>query len=95
VLKVILGQHNKPKAAVHSAEMTGPLKNKKKKKKKKKKNAVTIFTRQGNIMYESQRGCPGVHSKVHQVKCHMHDPFPSLYYTPRSLCPREESDYYL
>jgi hypothetical protein len=31
VLKVILGQHNKPKAAVHSAELTGPLKKKKKK----------------------------------------------------------------
>jgi hypothetical protein len=35
VLKVILGQHNKLKAAVHSVEMTGPLKKKKKKKKKK------------------------------------------------------------
>jgi hypothetical protein len=34
VLNVILGQHNKPKAAVHTAEMTGPLKKKKKKKKK-------------------------------------------------------------
>jgi hypothetical protein len=32
VLNVILGQHNKPKAAVHSAELTGPLKKKKKKK---------------------------------------------------------------
>jgi hypothetical protein len=31
VLKVILGQHNKPKAAVHSAVLTGPLKKKKKK----------------------------------------------------------------
>jgi hypothetical protein len=30
VLKVIQGQHNKPKAAVHTAEMTGPLKKKKK-----------------------------------------------------------------
>jgi hypothetical protein len=30
LLKVILGQHNKPKAAVHSAEMTGPLMRKKK-----------------------------------------------------------------
>jgi hypothetical protein len=30
VLNVILGQHNKPKAAVHSAEMTGPLKKRKK-----------------------------------------------------------------
>jgi hypothetical protein len=27
LLKVIQGQHNKPKAAVHTAEMTGPLKN--------------------------------------------------------------------
>jgi hypothetical protein len=35
VLNVILGQHNKPKAAVHSVELTGPLKKKKKKKKKK------------------------------------------------------------
>jgi hypothetical protein len=35
LLKIILGQHNKPKAAVHSVEMTGPLKKKKKKKKKK------------------------------------------------------------
>jgi hypothetical protein len=46
VLKVILRQHNKPKAAEHSAEMTGTLKkkkkknNKKKKKKKKKKKAA-------------------------------------------------------
>jgi hypothetical protein len=31
VLKVIQGQHNKPKAAVHTAEMTGPLKKKKNK----------------------------------------------------------------
>jgi hypothetical protein len=31
VLNVIIGQHNKPKAAVHSAEMTGPKKKKKKK----------------------------------------------------------------
>jgi hypothetical protein len=30
VLKVIQGQHKKPKAAVHTAEMTGPLKKKKK-----------------------------------------------------------------
>jgi hypothetical protein len=30
VLKVIQGQHNKPKAAVHTAEMTSPLKKKKK-----------------------------------------------------------------
>jgi hypothetical protein len=29
VLNVILGQHKKPKAAVHSAEMTGQLKKKK------------------------------------------------------------------
>jgi hypothetical protein len=28
VLKVIQGQHNKPKAAVHTAERTGPLKKK-------------------------------------------------------------------
>jgi hypothetical protein len=46
VLKVILGQHNKPKAAVHSAEMTGPLKNNNnnnnKKKKKKKKDCDTL-----------------------------------------------------
>jgi hypothetical protein len=35
VLKVILGQHNKPKAALHSAEMTGPLK-------KKKNGRVTV-----------------------------------------------------
>jgi hypothetical protein len=33
-VKVIIGQHNKPTAAVHLAEMTGPLKKKKKKKKK-------------------------------------------------------------
>jgi hypothetical protein len=36
VLKDIQGQHNKPKAAVHTAEMTGPLKKKKKKKKNSK-----------------------------------------------------------
>jgi hypothetical protein len=30
VLNVTLGQHNKPKAAVHSVELTGPLKKKKK-----------------------------------------------------------------
>jgi hypothetical protein len=34
VLNEKLGQHNKPKAAVHSVELTGPLKKKKKKKKK-------------------------------------------------------------
>jgi hypothetical protein len=41
VLNVILGQHNKPKAAVHSVELTGPLKKKKKKKNKSKKIPCT------------------------------------------------------
>jgi hypothetical protein len=54
VLNVILGQHNKPKAAVHSVELTGPLKKKKKKKKKKKTAATTPCPGVCMFFYEKQ-----------------------------------------